>query len=58
MSSVWPYHFSCGVVLLLVFHGFILVCFFLLPLCFEGLGDWLGRRKLMELRDSPMIPDR
>jgi len=35
----------CGVILLLVFHDFVLVCFLLLPFMFEGLGNWFGRRE-------------
>ena len=45
MCSVWPYHFVCGVVLLLVFMGFFLDFLGSFLLCFEGLGDWLGNEE-------------
>ena len=50
MSIVWPYHFVCGVVLLLVFLVSLLDSFGFFILCFEGLGIWLGNRKVSGAR--------
>lgn len=58
VSIARPCQFVCGAMLLLVFHGFLLVCFFFLNLCFEGIGNWLGRMKLMELGKSWLKPNR
>ncbi len=52
MSSAWPCHFVCGVILLLVFMVFFLFvsCSFLL--CFEGLGNWLGKEKVNGVQEE------
>jgi len=46
MLSARSWHFVCGVLLLLVFMTFLLFvsCSFLL--CFEGLGNLLGNKKV------------
>jgi len=46
MSSVWPYHFVCGVLYLSVFHGFLLVYSFFFPFMFNNLRNWLGKKKV------------
>jgi len=43
MSSVWPYHFVCGVVLLLVSRGFFLVLSFYI---LRVLGIGCGKREV------------
>jgi len=46
MSGARPCHFVCEVILLLVFHGFIIVYFLSCLLCFEGLGNWFGNEQV------------
>jgi len=51
ISSVWPYHFVCGVMLLLVFMVFFLFvsC---LALYVLSLWNWLGKRKVTVARED------
>lgn len=49
MSSVWPYHFFCEVMLLLVFMIFLLLLFSFLPFMFWVWGISWERGKLMEI---------
>ena len=50
MSGAWPCHFVCGVVLLLVFHGFLLVCSCSTFYVLRVLGFGLEKRKVNEAR--------
>ena len=49
VSSVWPYHFVCGVILLLVFMVFFLF-FSCLAFYILSLGNWLGKRNVIVAR--------
>jgi len=59
MFGAWPCQFVCGVVLLLVFHGFLFFSFFFLPFfCFKGLKIWLEKRKVNGTQESWMKLDK
>jgi len=57
MSSVWPYHFFCGVMLLLFFMVFFLFISFLV-FYILSLGNWLGKRKVDGNRERCVVPNR
>jgi len=46
VSSAWPWQCVCGVVLFFVFRAFLLILFYYCLLCFEGLGNWLGKKEV------------
>lgn len=54
-SSACSCHFVYGVVLLLIFY---LVASWYCLLCFEGIRSWLWKRKLMELGERLIKPNR
>ena len=57
MSSVWPYHFVYGVMLL-----FLFMVFFLFVSCLAfyvlSLGNWLGKRKVDGNWERCVVPNR